>query len=212
MYSLGAYAHKELPLLSNVVKTPCKKDGVRFSLYTSPPSDLSRQPVDVLYPRNTDMFLLGFRHPKIKSPLWWVTVDCVLTPEFDCEYEFGLTVYGTGKLFIDGHLVVDNETTQTPGGSFFGIGTGEVSGTKMVQAGQDYAIRVEYASAPSSKLLQDGRVQFPGGGIRIGGAPKINAEEEIKKAVSLAVEAEQVILCAGLNVSLHRHSYTQNHG
>jgi beta-glucosidase len=208
-YAVGAYAHKELPFFGREVRTPDGRPGVLFSLYTEPPEVATRKAVDVLNPTNTNMFLLGFRHPKLTDPLWWAAVEFNLKPDSDVEYDFGLSVYGTGKLFVNDELVVDNATTQKPGGSFFGLGTAEIIGSKLLRGGQEYSIRVEYASAPTSKLLAGGKVQFPGGGIRIGGAPKIDARQEIIKAVEIAKTAEKVVLCIGLNVSSPYILFTQ---
>jgi beta-glucosidase len=36
--------------------------------------------------------------------------------------------------------------------------------------------------------------------VRIGGAKIIDADEEVKHAVALAKDSDQVIICAGLNV------------
>lgn len=199
-FAVGAYAHKELPLFGREVQTPNGKPGVLFTLYTEPPESTLRQAVDVLNPTNTNMFLLGFRHPKLSGPLWWATVEFVVKPEEDVIFDFGLTVYGTGKLFVDDELIIDNSTHQKQGGSFFGLGTVEMVGSKFLHATRSYLVRVEYGSAPTSKLLEDGRVQFPGGGMRVGGAPQINARTEIEKAVEIAREAAKVVLCVGLNV------------
>jgi beta-glucosidase len=43
-------------------------------------------------------------------------------------------------------------------------------------------------------------VLFGGGAARIGGAKVIDADKEVKHAAELAKDADQVIICAGLNV------------
>lgn len=182
------------------MRTRDGKPGVLFSLYTEPPENPTRKPVDVMNPTNTNMFLLGFRHPKLSDPLWYATIEFILAPDSDGDYDFGISVYGTGQLFVDDELVVDNATTQNPGGSFFGLGTAEIIGSKFLNGNREYIVKVEYGSAPTSKLLLGGKVQFPGGGIRIGGAPRIDYKQEIGKAVEVAKSAEKVVLCVGLNV------------
>ena len=41
------------------------------------------------------------------------------------------------------------------------------------------------------------------GGVRVGGTRKTDAKVELKKAINLAKEVDQVVICAGLNVSVH---------
>jgi len=115
----------------------------------------------------------------------------------------GLGVYGTAKLYVDGKVLIDNETKQTKGVMFFNCGTIEEKGILSMKKGQEYHIKVEYASAPACKLNQGSNVLSGGGALRIGGAKVIDADEEVKHAAALAKDADQVIICAGLNVSCH---------
>jgi beta-glucosidase len=148
------------------------------------------------------MYLVDYYHPKLTEDLYWAEVEGYYTPDEDGDYEFGLTVHGTGKLYLDDEILVDNETDQRSGGSFFNVGTVEEVGVKTLKAGITYKLKVEYASGATSKLTDaDGVVSFGGGGIRIGGARVIDSKEEIRKAVELAKSVDQVILCVGLNVS-----------
>lgn len=200
-YSLGCYAHKMLPLLGTRLKTTDGTVGVTFRAYIEPETVTDRQPVDTIQLVDTNMYLADYYHPSLAN-LYWVEVEGIFTPEEDGVYEFGLTVFGLGKLYIDNELVVDNETTQRPGGTFFDVGTVEEVGSRKLKAGQDYVVKVQYSSGVTSKLSNpDGVVTFGGGGIRIGGARAVSAAEEIEKAVKLAREVDQVVLCMGLNVS-----------
>jgi beta-glucosidase len=199
-YSLGCYSYKQLPLLGPHLRTPDGKVGVTFKAFTDPPTIADRQPVDEIQLVDTNMYLVDYYHPKL-SDLYWAEVHGIFTPEEDGVYEFGLTVFGTGKLYLDDELLVDNETVQRSGGSFFNVGTVEEIGSRKLKAGQSYRLRVDFASGVMSKLSDaDGVVSFGGGGIRIGGARAISPQEEIDKAVQLAKEVDQVVLCVGLNV------------
>jgi beta-glucosidase len=131
--------------------------------------------------------------------LWYADIEGFYVPEADGKFKFGICVYGTAKLFVDGNLVVDNATVQRQGSAFYGSGTIEEVGTVIMKAGQKYHVKIEFASAPTNKLATGGVVRFGGGGVRIGGAMEIDTEEEIKRAVALAISADQVIICAGLN-------------
>lgn len=201
-YSVGCYSHQMLPLLGTNLRTSDGEVGVIFKAFTDPAEVGDRQAVDVIHLVNTNMYLVDYYHPKLTEDLYWVEVEGFYTPDEDGDFEFGLTVFGTGKLYIDDELLIDNETVQQSGGSFFNVGTVEETGVKSLTAGKTYKVKVTFASGVTSKLVDaDGVVSFGGGGIRIGGAPVINAEAEIEKAVKLAKDVENVVLCVGLNVS-----------
>ena len=84
---------------------------------------------------------------------------------------------------------------------FFSCGTVEERATHRLKKGKAYKILVEFGRSPTSKLEQGSNIPFGHGALRIGGAKVIDPEVEIGLAVSLAKEAEQVVICAGLNVS-----------
>jgi beta-glucosidase len=200
-YTVGAYSHKELPLLGASLKTADGRTGVSFSAYLEPPTTHDRQRVDYKIVQKTDLFLFDYICPGDKTGTWYADIEGYLTPDMDGEFEFGLCVYGTAKLFLDGVMIIDNATSQRPGTVFFGSGTIEETGVVTVNKGQTYHLKVEFASAPTNKLGAGGVIRFGGGGVRIGGAFKMDPMEEISRAVGLAKGAEQVVICAGLNVS-----------
>jgi beta-glucosidase len=178
---------------------------VTFRAYNDPPSVQNRELADEIILTKTELLMMDYNCPRLKSLLWYADIEGSLTAEEDGDFEFGLGVYGTAKLFIDGKLLIDNDTKQTKGSLFFQCGTVEEKGILPIKKGQTYQIRVEFASAPSCKLEQGKNVLFGGGAVRIGGAKIIDADQEVKHAVALAKDADQVIICAGLNVSTHRH-------
>jgi beta-glucosidase len=201
-----------LPVLGRHLKTADDKIGVTFKAFTSPPSIVDREPVNTLHLLDTNMYLADYYHPQLTEDLWWAEVEAFFTPEESCEFEFGLTVFGTGKLYLDDELLIDNETEQRSGGSFFNVGTVEETGIKQVNAGQTYKIKVIYASGVTSKLEDaDGVVSFGGGGIRIGGTKVVNPQEEIEKAVELARSVDQVVLCMGLNSDFEQEGHDRAH-
>ena len=202
-FALGSYSHKELPLLGvQVTTTPesNSKEGVIFRAYNEPPEDASRKAVDEISITNTYLLLPDYACTHLKSPLWYATVDAYFIAERTGSYEFGLCVCGTAKLFVDDKLVVDNETKQFSGETFFGNGTVEEKGTIQMEKGKTYHVYISFASSPTSKLKNPGVTAFPNGGMRIGGAWVLDPQEEIKHATTLAEKAEQVVICAGLNM------------
>jgi beta-glucosidase len=201
-YTVGCYAHKELPLLGAICKTDTGVPGVRFRAYNEPPSVKDRELADDIILTKTEFLMMDYQCPRLKSLLWYADIEGFFTAEEDEKFEMGLGVYGTAKLFVNGELVIDNETTQRKGEMFFNCGTVEEKGILKLKKGETYHVKVEFASAPACKLDQGTNVLFGGGAVRIGGAKVIDADEEVKHAAALANEADQVIICAGLNVRL----------
>ncbi|KAB8290818.1 hypothetical protein EYC80_008455 [Monilinia laxa] len=198
-YTVGAYAHKDLPLLGLLLKTDKGEMGVTFRAYNDPPTTENRQVADELTLTKTELLMMDYYSSKLKDELWWADIEGYLIAEEDSDFEFGLGVYGTANLYVDGKLVIDNSTKQTRGTMFFSCGTVEERGVVTLKKGQKYHIKVEFASAPSCKLDRGDNVLFGPGAVRIGGAKIIDADEEIAHAAELAKEADQVIICAGLN-------------
>jgi beta-glucosidase len=210
-FSQGVYAHKSLPLLGELLKTADGKKGFEYKVYNEPPEEENRECVDELHLVHSVGFLADYVNPKLKSGTWYVDMDGIFTPEVDGIYDFGVTVAGTGKLFIDGELVVDNSTKQRGGSSFFGTGTLEERGSKELKAGISYAVKFQFGTAPTSKLEKQGTVSFGAGGFRFGGCPQLNEEDAIKHAVELASKTEQVVIFAGLNGEWETEGYDRDH-
>lgn len=198
-YAIGQYSHKMLPLLTHSVKSKSGKPGMTMTAYNEPPEEgADRTPLDVIELDKTELFLVDYVNPKIRSKVWYADVEGSFVADEDGAWDMSLVVIGTAKLFCNGELVVDNGTKQRQGDSFFGQGTAEEKGSLRVKKGETYKIRVEFGSAATSKL-ESGNVTFGGGALRIGGCKTIDPKAEIERAAALARGADQVIVCAGLN-------------
>lgn len=200
-FTQGSYAHKELPLIGLLLKTEKGEAGVMFRAYNEPPSVENREICDEIVLTKTEFLMMDYNCPKINGMLYYADIEGTFTAEEDGDFELGLGVYGTAKLFIDGKLLIDNDTKQTKGVMFFNCGTIEEKGVLPIKKGQTYHLKVEFGSAPTCKLDQGSNVLFGGGALRIGGAMVLDADEEVKHAAALAKDADQVIICAGLNAS-----------
>ena len=53
--------------------------------------------------------------PKGLGEEWSLTCTGVFTAGFSGPFEWGLTVAGRAKMFLDGKLIIDNWTSQQPG-------------------------------------------------------------------------------------------------
>lgn len=198
-YSVGHYAHKMLPLLGTVLKSKSGKPGMTMTAYNEHPDEKAdRTPLDVVELDKTDLLLVDYYNPKITSTKWYADLEGSFVADEDAKWALSLVVIGTAKLFCNGKLVVDNDTVQRQGDTFFGQGTVEEIGHFSVKKGETYHFKVQFGSAATSKLA-GGNVLFGGGALRVGGCKIIDAEKEIQRAAALAKDADQVIICAGLN-------------
>ncbi|OTB03436.1 glycoside hydrolase family 3 protein [Hypoxylon sp. CI-4A] len=186
-YKLGAPNWKKLPLLSDISHTDEGQKGLVMRVFLEPPNIESRHSVDEIRVDTSDIVLIDYEHPAIHSNLFWAELTGQLVPDDTGEYTFSLSVAGTAKLFIDGNLVIDNETKQQPGDSFVGQGTVEEYGTIKLEKGKAYSI------------LKQGVTPFGAGGVRIGAIRKFDPALELEEAVQLAKRVDQVVLCVGLN-------------
>jgi beta-glucosidase len=150
--------------------------------------------------RTTTIFIADTA-PQGLTPIWTLRMKGHLQPlEEDTLYDFGLTVGGKAKLFIDGKLIVDNWTVQTWSNSFFGNGTVEEKGQCLLKKGVKHEIFIEYCNLRGPQRGEDDAQvvsQLPG--LQCGAAPTIDAESEIEKAVELAKKAEVTVIVIGLN-------------
>lgn len=211
VFRQGLYGHKELPLLGEQLKTKDGRPGYTFKVFTDPSSNKSRKAVDVLHMKSSSAFLMDYKHPEVQSDLYYITMDGIFEPVESGMYDFGLTVAGTGELFIDGEKIVDNKTNQRQGTSFFGIGTPEERGSKYLEAHKRYHIMVDYGTAPTSNLKLHGVVSFGPGGLRVGGCKRIDKERAIQEAVDLAATFDQVVVCVGLSGEWESEGFDRPH-
>lgn len=210
-YALGASAWKRLPLLSRAAKTKDGRSGLIMKVYLEPPSGKERQAIDELLIKDTNIFLFDYKNPQLNSHLFYSDIDTTFTPEDTAEYEFSCSVAGTAQVFVNGELVIDNKTKQTPGDSFFGVGTQEEIGTIKLEAGKAYDVHVEFGSMPTLTYKKEGVTAFGAGGIRIGVHRKLDPKVELQRAVDLAKSVDQVVLVTGLNSDWESEGYDRAH-
>lgn len=196
-HALGAYTHKELPLLGPLLKTDDSKPGFHFRVYNEPASVSDREIAEDLTLQSSHIIMTDFKSPRVRSRLFYATASGAFTPTVSGDYTFGLCVFGTADLYVDDRLVIDNSTMQRPGTSFYGSGTAEERAILTLVAGQSYRIRVEFASAPAH-TLRTGLGLIGGGGLRLGCSRTVDPEQEIATAVKAAQEADQVVVVASL--------------
>lgn len=206
-FSQGAYSHKELPLLGLSLRNADGELGFDFKVYDKPVGVSDRRLLDALCLTNSYMHLTDYVINNYSSDVYYVDITGSFTPEEDGLYDFGLTVQGTGRLFIDGKLLVDNVHNQRLGTAFFSAGTIEEIGFMELEAGKAYTVSVEFGSAPTAKASERSSVSAGAGGLRIGGCKRIDPEQAIADAVRLASGVDQVVIFAGLNGDWESESF-----
>jgi beta-glucosidase len=97
-YTVGCYAHKELPLLGHQLKTDKGEPGITFRAYNDPPSVKGREIADEIILTKTELLMMDYYCAKLKDPLWYADIEGFFTAEEDGEFELGLGVYGTANL------------------------------------------------------------------------------------------------------------------
>jgi len=210
-YELGAPAWKSVPLMSRVTKTKEGQIGLTMKVFVEPPSVTNRKAVDEVFVNKSDILLVDYKHPLVKTYLYWLELDGTFTPDETAEYEFSLACAGSGKIYVNGEVVVDNETNQRPGNTFFGSGTAEEIGTLKLEKGITYNILTKFGTFPTMSFTTPGTTGFGSGGLRIGLERKAELQSEIERAVKLAKEVDQVVLCAGLNAEWETEGHDREH-
>ncbi|KAG6885755.1 hypothetical protein C0993_010267 [Termitomyces sp. T159_Od127] len=210
-YSEGARTYMSLPTLENDLVTPTGERGWIGSWYKHE-SDESLTPLErPLETRLVDetRIFISTSTPKTITRKWTLRLRGYLKPRpYDCAFEFGLTVAGRAKLYVDGDLVIDNWTRQQRGDAFFGCGTQEKKGICQLKANKAYEIVVDFCNVRGpADGDEDEAVMDSNPGVRLGGAEVIDPDTSIAEAVQLAKEADVAIAVVGLNADWETEGY-----
>ncbi|PPQ81597.1 hypothetical protein CVT26_013572 [Gymnopilus dilepis] len=202
-YHIGCYGHKYLPTLESNLRTPRGDAGWLCTFFAHDEHGEISYPVQQFILNDTRVKLNDFL-PQGLTPTWSIKLEGKLTLDKTCRFEFGLTVAGRAKLWVDGSLLIDNWSKQIPGDFFYGQGTIEEKASVNVKAGKPVDIFVLYTNTPppdGDDENGEGRLSQPAlmRGVRLGGCEKIDEEDAIAEAVSLALQADAVILVGGLS-------------
>ncbi|QKD57157.2 glycoside hydrolase superfamily [Fusarium oxysporum Fo47] len=207
-YTEACQIYNQLPVLGDIIRAP---DGTLgqflMSIYTSPPTMQqlnnneitdTREAIEVLQLDDSNVVLYDYSNPAAPDNVVYATIAADLVVDNTDTYAFSLTVAGTATLYLDNDLIVDNSHDQKRGTSFFGSGSAEKIKHVQLVANRVYKLRCEFGSAATSNLNKAGAPVFGAGGVRIGCARCSNESLELDRAVELAKEADQVVVCVGL--------------
>jgi len=126
----------------------------------------------------------------IESRTHRVTLEGQFLPNLDGDHFFGLLSTGFAKMWIDGELLIDNATSRESGEAFFMQGSTERHASIACRVGVAVAIRIEYEADP------DPEKNFRA--FRYGILPP-EQMDPVEEAVSVASEADAVLIFAGTN-------------
>lgn len=199
-YTVGCHGFKQLPSLATQLTNPVTGSvGYNMKFYLNPAGSPDREQFDELNLDQFYIFLQDYRHSKLKGDLYYIDIEGEFTPDESGEYTFGCTVLGTALLYVDGKLIVDNKTNQKKGTSFFNSGSTEKTSNCHLEKGKKYTVKLEFGSRPTFSAPDATVVDFGGGGgIAFGCTKKIDAQQEIQRAASIAKSVDKVVLSIGL--------------
>ncbi|KAG8854733.1 hypothetical protein FRB91_003186 [Serendipita sp. 411] len=202
LYTEGARTFKLLPSLDFDIINSQGGKGFDAGWFSHDEQDKPLpEPLKTLQVDETFIFISDSA-PRELTERWTMKLKGFLRPrEEDTEFEFGLTVAGRAKLYIDGQLIIDNWTLQRRGVSFFMTGTEEERGRYTLRAGVAHEILLEFNNikGPAEGELGDQGTILGGPGVRVGGAPVVDEQQELERAVAIASEADVAIVVVGLN-------------
>ncbi|KAJ9114084.1 hypothetical protein QFC22_005904 [Naganishia vaughanmartiniae] len=205
-YAAGCYAHKYLPMLDGWITTEDGKKGWTTDFYAeSPFANQGVKPVSSYVVPSTRVRVNDQKPPGITKDQFCFISTGYIVAEEDGDHEFGISVVGRARVFVNDKLVLDNgfENKQTPGDTFYGNGTIEEVGVCALKKNERYKIVLEYSNMPEDDKLKDDNVARGVRGlmvaaVRLSCAPKLAKEDEaIRQAVELAQDADAVLCFTG---------------
>lgn len=179
VHELGCANNRMVPLLHQ-----------HFAVEYFANRDLSGDAVAQAVSEESEWTWLDYVAPGVDADDFSVRVSTQFIPAADGRHEFGLTSAGTSRLFVNDQLLIDNWTTWQIGETYFSNGSDEQVAAIEMQAGEPYALRVEFASHDAGDSFFSA--------LRLGGW-KPPGREHIDRAAQLATQANVAILFVGAN-------------
>jgi len=176
----------------------------------SPPGAENRSVVDEVILKDSTWELMDYSNPELDR-LFYADVEADFIAPTIGSYEVALAVLGSGNVYVDEKLVVENTKTQRQGNFCFGRGTVEEKAIVELVKGCQYRLKVEFASAPSSKLVTPGVVSLGHGAGRLGLIELVDEDLLIARAADAAKDADVAILCAGLTGDFESEGFDRPH-
>ena len=200
----GVLSVRSMPLLDGRYLVPLSADAPGIAAAATGPDDaffvqaeyfdnpaFAGQPASVIPMRAATTMWGGVLPPGIDGTYWarWRATFVVPAglPE-GASVRFGITSAGPSRLLVDGTEVCSLWDERTPGESFFGLGSVEVTADVDVAAGQRLEVVFE--------LSNDGSAFVSAGQI---GAGIVPPPDGMERAVAAARDAEVAVVVVGLD-------------
>lgn len=148
-YAFGCHGAKFVKLLDSEFTAEDGKHGFDIKFYVrGEDGELAAEPA--LVDRwDVSELLLGEFQVRMGGPKQWVAeMSATFRPQYTGEYEFGTTLTGSGKVYVDDEVVVDASRDQEPGTAFFYAGIAEKRGTFKAEKGKVGRVCLELADPP----------------------------------------------------------------
>lgn len=186
-YAPGCFIHKGLPapgaeLLSTV------EDGIGLTLEFFDNLDLSGQPAYSLESKHVQFGWFDDCVPGVSQDRFSVGLSGYFTPKVSGVHTFGLNMVGWGRLILEGKKLIDTWELPDPNGQ-------RITQIEM-QAGQKYALRVEY------KWEGDPHWRS----LALGYLPP-HPDDLLAEALDLAKRSDVVIVIAGMTSEWESESF-----
>ncbi|KZO89750.1 glycoside hydrolase family 3 protein [Calocera viscosa TUFC12733] len=206
-FAEGCQAHNRAPTLEQEIVTEDGRPGWIATFYEVKADGSLTAPVDNVYLEETYQ-LMTDADINLKGVNWWAIFKGKLRPRKEkIKFQFGLTVAGRAKLFVNDKLLIDVWTKQRRGEAFFNTGTEEEFGTVVLEAGSAADIRLEFCNLSAPTETDASERPNPNAGIRLGGFEVYDEEEALQQAVNVAKSADAVIVVVGLNADWESEGY-----
>ena len=170
------------------------EQGLTTTYFNS--NDFSGAPALITLTETTDLNWFSQPADSVDAQRFSMRCSGFFTPRDTGSYTFGLSSAGLSRLFIDGQEIIDNWTQQTPGQTYFGLGSTEATSAINLVAGQDYALTLEYSKSEHVPLA----------GVRLGCLPPMPADA-LERAVALAAASDVALVCVGLSGEWESESF-----
>lgn len=196
-YDAGCPNHKYLPLIErDLLHSGPTETDYSFKIEYYDNLDLAGEVVGTAYSNSSELMWNGEEVPGVSNSLKF---SARATGHFVASvsgiYTFGLISAGLGRVYLDGQVVIDNWTTQTPGELYFCNGSLEARQSLELTAGQEYSLVIEYGK--NDDVL---------GAARLGCELPVPADR-LERVRQLAATSEVALLFVGLNGEWESEGY-----
>ncbi len=184
-HAAGCNINRRLPEIEQRLCGPISVD------YFDDPAALDDRAAVAVRTGSGTMRMLWVKDPVGKSdsnPRFGARLSTTFTPDATGTWGFGIESIAPARLLIDGAVMIDNESLPK-GGSFFGTGKAELTGSVDVDAGRPYLLEVEVRHHPTGQGL---------GGVNIGAQPPLG-ENLLADAADIASKADCSVVIVGTN-------------